>query len=53
MSGALSKLEGVGDCDIKQGKDGFTIKYDSKKIKPEAIAKALVAAGEAGAKVVE
>lgn len=51
MSGALAKVPGVGKVDIKAGDPDFTVHYDSKRVTPDAIVKALVAAGETGAKV--
>lgn len=51
MRGALAKVDGIGDIAIKAGDEDFTVHFDSKKVKPEAIVAALVAAGEKGAKV--
>jgi len=51
VRGALAKVAGVGEIAIKAGDKDFTVHYDSKQVKPEAIVAALVAAGEKGAKV--
>jgi len=53
VSGALQKIPGVGSYDVKQGAKNFTVSYDSKRVKPDDIVKALVAAGEKNAKVVQ
>lgn len=50
MRGALSKVPGVGQIDIKAGDADFTVHFDSKLVKPDAIVKALIAGGETGAK---
>ena len=52
MSRALKGVDGIGKVDIKAGPDGFTVHYDSKKVKPDAIVAALHAGGEKRAKVV-
>lgn len=51
MRGALGKVDGVSQIDIKAGDPDFTVHYDPAKIKPTDLAAKLVAAGEAGAKV--
>ena len=51
MRGALSKVDGVGEIAIKAGDPDFTVHYDSKKVQPAAIVKALIDGGETGAKV--
>lgn len=51
MRGALGKVDGIGQIQIKAGDPDFTVAFDSKKIDPPAIAAKLVAAGETGAKV--
>ena len=50
MRGALAKVNGVGTVDIKAGDPDFTVHYDSKRVTKDAIVKALVDAGETGAK---
>jgi hypothetical protein len=51
VSGALKKLPGIGTYDVKEGAPDFSVAYDSKRVKPDDIVKALVAAGEKDAKV--
>jgi len=51
VRGALSKVDGVGQIDIKAGDKDFTVHYDSKKINPADMVAKLIAAGEKGAKV--
>lgn len=51
MRGALGKMDGVGEIAIKAGDKDFTVNFDSKKVKPDAIVEALKKAGETGAKV--
>lgn len=51
MRGALGKMDGVGEIAIKVGDKDFTVHFDSKKVKTDAMVAALVAAGEKGAKV--
>lgn len=51
MRGALAKVPGVGKIDIKAGDPDFTVHYDSKQVKPDAIVAALIAGGEKGAKL--
>ena len=51
MRSALKNVDGIGPIEIKAGDPDFTVRYDSKKLRPEAIVKALVAGGETGAKV--
>jgi allophanate hydrolase subunit 1 len=51
VRGALAGKPGIGQIDIKPGDKDFTVHYDNTKTNPEAIAKALVAAGETGARV--
>ena len=51
MRGALEKVDGVSQIDIKVGDPDFTVHYDAAKIKPADMVAKLVAAGEAGAKV--
>ncbi len=50
MRGALGKMDGVGEIAIKAGDKDFTVNFDSKKVKADAILAALVKA-EPGAKV--
>ena len=51
MRSALKGVDGIGKIDIKPGDADFTVHYDSKKCKPEAIVDALKKGGEAGAKL--
>jgi allophanate hydrolase subunit 1 len=51
VRGALEKVPGIGVIDIKAGGVDFTVHYDNTKIQPDAMVKALVAAGEDKAKV--
>lgn len=51
MRGALGKLPGVASVDIQKGASEFTVHYDSKQVQPDALVKALIAAGETGTKV--
>ncbi len=51
MRGALGKVDGISQIDIKSGDKDFTVHYDAKKIKPADMVAKLVAAGKAGAKV--
>lgn len=51
MRGALTKIPGVVDIQIQSGDEEFTVTYDPAKVKPEALAEALVAAGQKKAKL--
>ena len=51
MRGALAKVDGISQIDIKAGDKDFTVHYDPSKIKPADIVAKLVAAGETGARV--
>ena len=51
MSGALGNMAGIGEIAIKVGDKDFTVHYDNTKTQPDAMVKALVAAGEKDAKV--
>jgi hypothetical protein len=51
VSRALAKVPGIGTIDIKEGAPDFTVHFDSKLVKPDAIVKALIAGGEKGAKL--
>lgn len=51
MRGALENVPGIGKISIEVGDDDFTVEYDSTRIRPDAMVKALVAGGEKGAKV--
>lgn len=51
MRGALEKVDGISQIDIKSGDPDFTVHFDATKIKPADMAAKLVAAGKTGAKV--
>lgn len=50
MRGAIGKMDGVGEIAIKAGDKDFTVNFDSKKVKLDAIVAALKAV-EPGTKV--
>lgn len=41
MRSSLEGVEGVGLIDIKQGPDGFTVHFDSKKIDAQGVCEAI------------
>jgi len=51
VRGALGKVDGISQIDIKADDKDFTVHYDAAKIKPADMVAKLVAAGESGAKV--
>jgi len=51
VRGALGKVDGISQIDIKAGDMDFTVHYDPAKVKLADMVAKLVAAGEAGAKV--
>jgi hypothetical protein len=50
VRGALANVAGVGDIEIAEGANDFTVHYDSAKVKPADIVAKLHAAGEKDAK---